>query len=113
MFIDDLCTFNNNEFENNYKDIYPDELELKKENEDPCKASFFDLSIEVHDSKFTTELFDKRDAFSFYINCMLYFDGNIPSKILHALIHSEILRIARSTTGLSNMVKHINLFLNA
>ena len=65
MFIDDLCTFNNNEFENNYKDIYPDELELKKENEDPCKASFFDLSIEVHDSKFTTELFDKGMLFPF------------------------------------------------
>ena len=27
-FIDDLCT-NNNESENNYKDIYPDELVLK------------------------------------------------------------------------------------
>ena len=24
-------TFNNNEFENNYDDIYPDELELKNE----------------------------------------------------------------------------------
>lgn len=34
-FIDDLCSFNNDEFENNFDDIYPDELELKKENEDP------------------------------------------------------------------------------
>ena len=31
-FIDDLCTFNNGEFENNYNDIYPNELELKKKN---------------------------------------------------------------------------------
>ena len=28
-FIDDLCTFNNDEFENNYDNIFPDELELK------------------------------------------------------------------------------------
>ena len=30
---DDLCSFNNDEVENNYNGIYPDELELKKENE--------------------------------------------------------------------------------
>ena len=35
-FIDDLCFFSNNEFENYCKDIYPDELILKKEAEDPC-----------------------------------------------------------------------------
>ena len=45
--------------------IYPDIMELKKENEDPCKA-FFYLSIEVPDKKFTTELLDKRDAFFSY-----------------------------------------------
>ena len=39
--IDDLCTVNNNEFENNYNDVYHAELELKKENEDPCKALSF------------------------------------------------------------------------
>ena len=27
-------------FENNYNDIYPSELELKKVNEDSCQASF-------------------------------------------------------------------------
>ena len=42
-FIDDLCFFNNGQFENNSNDIYPDVLELKKENK-------------VHDRKFTTKL---------------------------------------------------------
>ena len=37
-FADDLCTFNNDELENNYNDIYPDKLEFKKEKEDPCKV---------------------------------------------------------------------------
>ena len=40
-FIDDLCTVNNDEFENNYNDDYHAELELKKGNEDPCKALFW------------------------------------------------------------------------
>ena len=67
MFIDDQCTFNNNEFENNSYIIYPDELELKKENEDPCKALFLDLTMEVQDKKSTTVLFDKRDTFPLYM----------------------------------------------
>ena len=33
-FIGDLCTFSNDELENSYNDIYPDELKLKRENED-------------------------------------------------------------------------------
>ena len=69
------------EFGNNYNDIYPDEMKLKKENEDPCKVSFLDLPVEVHYRKFTTDLLDEKDAFFFYIICMLYLGSNIPSKI--------------------------------
>ena len=73
-FIDDLCTFSNNEFESNYNDIYPDELGLKQENENLYKFLFLDLSIEVHDKKFTTNFFGKRDAFLFHINRIPYLD---------------------------------------
>ena len=72
-FIDDLC-INNNKFENNYKDIYPDELVLNR-------TLFIDPSIKIYDRKFTTNLFDKIYAFSFFINCMSYVDISIPSKI--------------------------------
>lgn len=62
-FIDDLWTINNDEFEKSY-------LKLKKENEDPCKASSLGLSIEAHHEKFSTNMFHQRDAFSFYISHM-------------------------------------------
>ena len=42
-FKDDLYSFNYKEFENNYNDICPGELELKRKNEDCCK-SFLELS---------------------------------------------------------------------
>ena len=73
-FMYDLCTFNNDEFEKSYNDINPDVLKMKKENEDPCKSSFMDLSTKVHDRKFTTKLFDKRDGdvFDFYISSSLF-----------------------------------------
>ena len=47
------------------------------------------FSIEVHDRKFKTKLFDKRGAFP-------YLDSTIPSKIFHALVGSEILPVFRS-----------------
>ena len=55
-FIDDLFTFNSNYFENDYNDIYPDELELQQETENPSKPTFLDLSIEPHDRKLKTKV---------------------------------------------------------
>ena len=72
--------FKQNEFENNHiKNIYLDELELKKENEDICVTLFLDLSIEVRDWKFTNELLDKSDVFLFFINGMPRLDSNMTS----------------------------------
>ena len=75
--VDYLCTFDNYEFENNYKNIFTDQLELKKENENPCETSVLHLSIDVQYRKFTTKFLEKRDVFSF----MHYLDSTIPSKI--------------------------------
>ena len=47
-FKDDLCTFSNDDFENNYNDIYPYLLNPEKVNKDLCKSSFFYFSIEVY-----------------------------------------------------------------
>ena len=52
-FIDDLDTFENDELESNYSDIYCGELKLKKENENPCKGLFLDLSLECHNKTFS------------------------------------------------------------
>ena len=52
-FIDDLNSINDvGEFENNYSNIYPDELQLGKENTNEHEASFMDLNIKIKDGKF-------------------------------------------------------------
>lgn len=38
-------------------------------------------------------------------------DSNIPSTIFHASVSFEILRIARTTTELNNIVQRVNLWL--
>ena len=57
-------------------------------------------------------MFDEKDVFPLYINSVPYLDSNIPfkkKKKNHDLIGSEILRIARTTKDMINMVLLINL----
>ena len=95
-FIDDLCVINDkNSFFDNFKDIYPKELELKLEHQG-SHATFLGLDIEIR-MVFLFKLFDKRDAFSFEIIRMPFIDSNIPSNIFYGAIFSEILQIIRCT----------------
>ena len=96
-FIDDLCAINDGgEFGNSFKDIYPPELELKVEH-NGSHATFLDLDITIINNKFVYKLFDKRDAFNFFIVRMPDLSSNIPSTVFYGSVLSEFLRIARYT----------------
>ena len=59
-FIDDLNSINDGgKFEGNYSNIYPEELQLGRENTDKLEASFLDLNSKIKDGKFDFGLFDK------------------------------------------------------
>ena len=67
-FIDDLLSLNDGStFGKHCEDIYPTELELRKENNSNSCASFLDLYIYIENGKFHTKLFDKRDSYLFAI----------------------------------------------
>ena len=69
-FIDDLITINNNgHMETHWKDIYPAELQLNKENDMPIEATFLDLRLEIVDQEVITSVYGKRDNFPFEIIC--------------------------------------------
>ena len=107
-FIDDLCALNDrDEFHDCYKKIYPKELDLKVEHHG-IHASFLDLDITVENNIFRYKLFDKRDAFPFFIVRMPHADSNIPSCIFYSSIFSEILRIARSTLLFEDLAPRIS-----
>ena len=96
-FIDDLCAINDgNLFGRVYRDIYPEELELKLEHSG-THASFLNLDITINEGIFVYKLFDKRDAFPFSIVRMPHMDSNIPESIFYSALVGEFLRIARST----------------
>ena len=59
-FIDDLNSINDGgKLEGNYSNIYPEELQLGRENTDKLEASFLDLNSKIKDGKFDFGLFDK------------------------------------------------------
>lgn len=111
-FIDDLLAINDDgEFEKCIKEIYPSELELKKEHGDDS-VTFLDLQIDLKEKRFVTSLFDKRDSFPFSIVRMPFKCSNIPSKIFYSSIGAEILRISRTSMTLEAFVSSSKSLLN-
>ena len=52
-------------------------------------------------------MFDKRDEFAFSVVRMPYIDSNIPSYIFYGTIMSEIIRIARCTLLLDDLIPRL------
>ena len=103
-FIDDLCAINDgNVFGEIYKEIYPEELELKVEHSG-VHASFLNLDITIQEGKFIYKLYDKRDDFPFSIVRMPHINSNIPENIFYSALMGEFLRIARSTLLLQDFL---------
>ena len=110
-FIDDLCAINDSdEFCNSFREIYPSALELKMEHHGE-RATFLDLDIFIKDNVFVYKLFDKRDAFPFFIVRMPYLCSNIPSFIFYGTFKSEVLRIAKNTLRYEDFKPPIVLLL--
>ena len=110
-FIDDLCAINDGgEFGKVYKDIYPQELELKVEHTG-LHASFLNLDISISDGTFIFKLYDKRDAFPFHIIRMPHMSSNIPRSIFYSALVGEFLRIARSTLMIHDFIPKANELL--
>ena len=109
-FIDDLSAINDDgEFEKNFREIYPEELELGKENVDNTEATFLDLNLKITNNQFQVGLFDKRDAFPFSIVRMPYKSSNIPSTIFYSSIGAETLRIARASNTPNSFVTSVKI----
>ena len=100
-YIDDLLAINDgDEFEKHFLEIYPTELELKKENIINTETSFLELSISISDNSFHTKLYDKRDDFGFHISRLPFRDSNIPKRMFYSSVGAEVLRICRATSNL-------------
>ena len=78
-FIDDLIALNDDgEFSKSFREIYPHEMEFKRENYEDNAASYLDLGLEIEDKQVSSNLYDKRNDFNFSIVRFTYRSSNIP-----------------------------------
>ena len=109
-YIDDLNTINNDGYLEEYhrkRKIYPEEMQLNKENEDEKKATFLDLEEEVSENMIHVKTYDKRDAFKFEIVNYPDLSGNIPRKPAYGIYSSQIIRYARSCSREQDLISRI------
>ena len=114
-FIDDLNTINNDGYLEEYHrngSIYPEEMQLNKENEDDKKATFLDLEEEITDDTIHVKTYDKRDAFKFEIVNYPDLSGNIPRKPAYGIYSSQIIRYARSCSREKDLISRIQDLTN-
>ena len=108
MCFDDLLAINDGEvFENHCLEIYPTELELKKENAINSETTFLELNILKSGQSFHTKLYDKRDAFGFHISRLPFKDSNIPNRMFYSTACAEVLRICRATSNLNDTIESV------
>ena len=112
-YIDDLNALNDQgEFGRSAKEIYPPELVVNWENKNYTSGSFLPLWISIDaDKRFVYKLYDKRDAFPFYIVRFPYYSSNIPSKMFFNTITAEILRICRASAMYSSFCDSCDPFM--
>ena len=109
-YIDDLLTLNNIMFDKEIINIYPSELTLKKTTESDSQISYLDISISIYNGRYSTEVYDKRDSFSFDIVNFPYMCSNIPTKPTYGVYVSQLIRIARICDNYSSFIdRHYKL----
>jgi hypothetical protein len=80
LYIDDVLSINNNQFQSHVDSIYPNELEIKDTTESSTSASYLDVLLKLDtQGKITTQLYDKWDDFNFSIDNFPYLCSNIPA----------------------------------
>ena len=68
---------------------------LKKTTEATDRLSYLNMYIHIEGRRFFTSVFDKRDAFKFYIVNYPFLDSNIPTNPAYGVYLSQLVRIGR------------------
>ena len=101
-YIDDLSVGNFPDFREHIYKIYPRELEIKPESNNPKEVAFLDLKMKINNSQLTFSIYDKRDDFNFAIVNFPYMDSCIPKKSALGVFYSQLIRYFRLNSSFVN-----------
>jgi hypothetical protein len=111
-YIDDLATLNNDLFGEYWQEIYPQQLQLKKENKESHQANFLDLTITVNNGRFMLNLYDKRDDFGFDIVSFPHCSSNIHFRRAHGVIIGQLIRFANGCSHGEQFIARCKKLIN-
>ena len=94
------------------KDIYPNELEIVRTNDDSCYSPFLDLDIFVDGNKFGTKLYDKRRDFNFKVISFPNLKSCIPNNPSYGTFIGELHRLCKSCSSLDDFINEVKSLIN-
>ena len=94
-YIDDLFVGNFPSFKDHIYKIYPRELEIKPEFNNPREVAYLDLKMKVENVNLIFSVYDKRDDFNFDVVNFPFMDSCIPKKSALGVYYSQLIRYAR------------------
>ena len=94
-YIDDLFVGNFPNFREHIYKIYPRELEIKPESNNPREVAYLDLKMKTENINLEFSIYDKRDDFNFEIVNFPHMDSCIPKKSALGVFYSQLIRYAR------------------
>ena len=100
-YIDDLFVGNFPEFKDHIYKIYPRELEINQESDNPKDIAYLDLRMKIENGAVDFSIYDKRDDFRFEIVNFPHIDSCIPKKSALGVFYSQLIRYARICSGLT------------
>jgi len=97
-YIDDILVVNYDDFPSTARDIYPNELTLKRA-DTPIdhKVAFLDLHIS-RQSSLSIDLYDKTRDFNFNVVKFAHISSNVPRNSIYQIFLSQLVRISRIVT---------------
>ena len=91
IYIDDVLSINNKDFEIYLGSMYPTELVIKDTTESNTSASFLDLLLSIgRDGQLRTSLYDKLDDFNFIMTHFPFLSRNFPSSPAYGIFISKL-----------------------
>ena len=112
-YIDDLISLNDKGLFNQiFKDIYPDMLELNSTNITQNSTNYLDMNINICNDKFEYELYDKRNDYNFQVISLPNLNSNIPISSAYSVIYSQVLRYFKATNGMRQFMGSLDRLRN-
>jgi hypothetical protein len=97
MYIDDVLSINNDQFHSYIDSIYHSELQIKDTTESSTLDSYLNVLLNIDvGGKLTTQLYDKRNYFSFTIVNFPYICSNTSLSPTYGVYISQLIPYART-----------------